>query len=55
MTKNLEQAMNNIKLITGQARLTREEHKQIIADIDLIEKMLESQAACEGLAKPKKE
>ena len=42
MTKNLEQAMNNIKLITGQARLTREEHKQIIADIDLIVSTLEA-------------
>ena len=42
MTKNLEQAMNNIKLITGQARLTREEHKQIIADIDLIVNTLEA-------------
>jgi hypothetical protein len=36
MNERLQNAMNNIKLITGQARLTREEHKQIIDDIDII-------------------
>jgi len=36
MNKRLEQAITNIKVITGQARLTREEHKQLIDDIDLI-------------------
>jgi len=44
MKQNLEQAMNNIKLITGQARLTREEHKQIIADIDLVVKELSKES-----------
>lgn len=40
MNGRLQDAISNIKIITGQARLTREEHKQIIDDIDVIEKTL---------------
>lgn len=48
MRKELEKAINNIKIITGQARLTREEHTQIINDIDLIVNELGKEVVQEG-------
>jgi len=38
--ERLKEAISNITTVTGMARLTRQEHKQIIDDIDYIQNEL---------------
>lgn len=42
MKKNIEQALTNIRIVIGNARMTFEEHRQLQDDIDMLAGELQS-------------